>query len=827
MTTVESKKSAPVLVTFGEEYDDSKTMNVPRSIVSEIKDQVALPTAPAVDILASTPVYVIHLPTSVERLERLRTRLKHHGLDFAETDASGNGKIGQVHVVQAMTPQSQYVQRMFKGWPEASPAALALGSNTRPQASFYSHIKAIKEWLRSSADSASEWALFLEDDAVPHDDFRSTLSQIWSQVPAQCNIVLLTHFVSKSDGIQHFSTNLCTMTPNVWGAIGYMVRRSWAKKTIPALDRPIMTLLGSKLPIGWERVLQTMGPTLFTRPCLLIEESVNSTIQPDSQLAEHMRYFTQFRHNFKRYECKQVLDAWSAFESQQQSKATPTVESKILTSAPASAAVIAPDEQRLGVTGVSAQVVDVDILSIVDKSIESKHERKALPLLGLCVICKNEAHIIHEMIASVAPHCQFALFVDTGSTDGTQDKIAALCKEHKLPYEIHERPWDTKTRGDFQFDVNRTMALELIRSKCQFAFVMDADDVLLYQNKTADGSSFVPLLDKTIAEKHVEMDGFFMLVKSGSMTYPRAHILKMDRPWCYVDEIHEMTKLNVRFAPDNGNEKLTERMYKLAARTPICFGGHKKLLHDKGEFVIHSRRLGARTKDHKTQADKYTKDALQLERMMKRDPDNGRYVYLCGNSWRDAGEFAKARRYYQQFIAMENSVHAMVANLAFGFDARLQLATCAYELGCSLLEYTVLLFEAWKFDKRRAEPLAILLQRYNDEGTPHDALEYAAQMRPWIAYDAMLSQADREVYEWKLDYMIIETHIRAGELQEALDVIRHQVLKRGTRLNKAMPANVQLQMRGWMLQCLQGLKDGEAKDAGAGSEAVKAVKTKA
>jgi hypothetical protein len=38
---------------------------------------------------------------------------------------------------------------------------------------------------------------------------------------------------------------------------------------------------------------------------------------------------------------------------------------------------------------------------------------------------------------------------------------------------------------------------------------------------------------------------------------------------------------------------------------------------------------------------------------------------------------------------------------------------------------------------------------------------------------------------------------------------------------------VQLQMRGWMLQCLQGLKDGEAKDAGAGSEAVKAVKTKA
>jgi hypothetical protein len=65
----------------------------------------------------------------------------------------------------------------------------------------------------------------------------------------------------------------------------------------------------------WERILQSRGPTLFTRPVLVIEESLNSTIQTDSQLTEHLRYFMQFRPNFRRHECKQVLDAWDAFES--------------------------------------------------------------------------------------------------------------------------------------------------------------------------------------------------------------------------------------------------------------------------------------------------------------------------------------------------------------------------------------------------------------------------------------------------------------------------------------------------------------------------------
>lgn len=825
-------RKKPVLVTFGEDNDAQTASTVSTTPAA----------APVRDFLSTVPIYVVHLVTQKERLARLKTRLAHHGLHFVSNDPPASTAQPQVHVVSALTPESKYVQRMFKGWPDASPRALALGTNTKPQASYYSHIKAIKEWLRSSS-SSSEWAMFLEDDAVPHDEFRSLLNGLWPQVTAGCNMVLLTHFVTKWDSIQHVTTNLCTMTPHVWGAIGYLVRRSWAERMIKHLDRPVVDLIKTKVPCKWERILQSYGPTLFTRPCLLIEESVNSTIQADSQLAEHLRYFTQFRHNFKRYECKQVLDTWAAFEAAQRERDAAAAATAAATVAAAARQESKDDGDSGGSSTTSsdvkkgASISESKILSIVDQTVfggastagaavatgaaaastpilESKSRQADMPLLGLCVICKNEAHIIHEMIDSVARHCQFALFMDTGSTDGTQDKIAARCKHHQLAYEIHDRPWDSKTRGDFQFNVNRSMALELIKGKCQFALIMDADDVLL----TAAADNKQTLLDQTLVDKHPEMDGFFVLVKSGGYTYPRAHVLRMDRPWWYVDEIHEQAQLNVPFAPDHGKEELTAKMYNLAARSAMCHGGHKKLIHDKGEFMIDSRRLGDRTKQHASQTAKYTKDALQLQQMMQRDPDCGRYVYLCAQSWRDAGDYKRAYELYKKYIEMADSVHKQVPNLAFGFDARLNLAKCAAENGCSLLEWTVLLVEAWKFDKRRAEPLVQLIERYNDEGTPYLSFEYAQQMRPTIKYDPMLSHANRETYEWKLDFWIIQAAVYAEEYQHALDMMRHNALKPGTDLNKALPANVQMQLRTWMLQCLKSLPT-SARDASAGAGA--------
>ncbi len=61
--------------------------------------------------------------------------------------------------------------------------------------------------------------------------------------------------------------------------------------------------------------------------------------------------------------------------------------------------------------------------------------------IGLCMIVKNEAHIIHHCLESAMPLLDYALIVDTGSNDGTQQAIRGFLREKNLPGEVVEEPW--------------------------------------------------------------------------------------------------------------------------------------------------------------------------------------------------------------------------------------------------------------------------------------------------------------------------------------------------------------------------------------------------
>jgi glycosyltransferase involved in cell wall biosynthesis len=78
----------------------------------------------------------------------------------------------------------------------------------------------------------------------------------------------------------------------------------------------------------------------------------------------------------------------------------------------------------------------------------------AHPAICLNMIVKNEAHIVHETLDSVAPYISSWVIVDTGSHDGTQDLIANHMARLGIPGELHERPWRN-------FGHNRTEALTL------------------------------------------------------------------------------------------------------------------------------------------------------------------------------------------------------------------------------------------------------------------------------------------------------------------------------------------------------------------------------
>src|SRR5210317_1792422 len=89
--------------------------------------------------------------------------------------------------------------------------------------------------------------------------------------------------------------------------------------------------------------------------------------------------------------------------------------------------------------------------------------------LCLVMIVKDEGDTIRRCLTQVAPYISYYIIVDTGSSDNTIEEINSTMEELGIDGEVHERPW-------VNFEVNRTESLELAKGKCDYRWIIDADD---------------------------------------------------------------------------------------------------------------------------------------------------------------------------------------------------------------------------------------------------------------------------------------------------------------------------------------------------------------
>ena len=92
--------------------------------------------------------------------------------------------------------------------------------------------------------------------------------------------------------------------------------------------------------------------------------------------------------------------------------------------------------------------------------------------MALCMIVKNEAVIIERCLASVAPHIDCYVILDTGSTDDTVGLIRQFFLRRGIPGCVHH--------GSFRnFETTRNEALHLAEQSADLAFdyllLLDAD----------------------------------------------------------------------------------------------------------------------------------------------------------------------------------------------------------------------------------------------------------------------------------------------------------------------------------------------------------------
>jgi glycosyltransferase involved in cell wall biosynthesis len=209
----------------------------------------------------------------------------------------------------------------------------------------------------------------------------------------------------------------------------------------------------------------------------------------------------------------------------------------------------------------------------------------------LSAIVRNEAHVVRDMLDSVAPHINSWVIVDTGSTDGTRDVIREHMARLGIPGELHEREWRN-------FGENRSEALELAQGRGDFVLMMDADDLLVgapdFSNLTADA--------------------YAVRINFGGAQCWRLQLFRNKKPWRYEGAVNEIAVCDERFT-----------------------AGRLDSAH------IEARELGSRDRSG---------DIKLLLAELERNPDDARQVFYLAQTRFEAGDYTAARHCYERRIQL-------------------------------------------------------------------------------------------------------------------------------------------------------------------------------
>ncbi len=221
--------------------------------------------------------------------------------------------------------------------------------------------------------------------------------------------------------------------------------------------------------------------------------------------------------------------------------------------------------------------------------------------IGLCLIAKNEAHVITRCIDSALPLVDFVLVADTGSTDDTPRVVREYLDEKKLPGEVIHEPW-----RDFAY--NRNVALRRLREHAEidYSLMLDADQILTYD------ADFVAARFK----KKLRHDVYDLPLRNGPKEFPVANLASNRVDIVYKSELHEY-----RVIPPG------------SSRRPA-----------KGLRIVEMHD-GGRSRN----PNKYRDDAALLEKLLLKERDPfliARHKFFLGESYRYCGEDEKALQHY-------------------------------------------------------------------------------------------------------------------------------------------------------------------------------------
>jgi glycosyltransferase involved in cell wall biosynthesis len=226
--------------------------------------------------------------------------------------------------------------------------------------------------------------------------------------------------------------------------------------------------------------------------------------------------------------------------------------------------------------------------------------------IGLCMIVKNEKHIIHEALESTVGLIDTFCILDTGSTDNTVQIIRDFYSKAGIEGIVHEGTW----KG---FGPSRTESLNLCNGLMDYILVIDADDLMGFPK---DAKKFLLNLLHSARPNACNIQ-----IRRGTLEYERTQIFKANDNWRYVGVLHEY--------PTNDSKT------NIIVRLP-------------NEIYMVGRTIGARSLE---EGNKYKKDADALLLALKDEPENERYMFYLAQSYRDCGMIPESIEWYKKRFA--------------------------------------------------------------------------------------------------------------------------------------------------------------------------------
>ena len=314
------------------------------------------------------------------------------------------------------------------------------------------------------------------------------------------------------------------------------------------------------------------------------------------------------------------------------------------------------------------------------------------------MIVKNESKVIVRLLTSVLPLIDTYCICDTGSTDDTISIITDFFTTHSITGKIITEPFR-------DFGYNRTIALQQCygMQSADYLLLMDADMVLEMPRELSISEFKMSLKE----------EAYYVFQGSPSFIYKNIRILKNIENLSYWGVTHEYVSLPA-------GSKSTEIPRTSLFINDIVDGGPK--------------------------ADKYTRDIRLLLQGLVDNPNNDRYTFYLGNSYRDAGQHQNAIDTYKKRIELGG----WKEEVWYSYYA---IGKCYKELG----DMPNALFNwlaGFEYYSERIENLYEIVNYYRIQGQNLLAFKFYEiadkHRKEYTSTDHLFYQKD--VYDYKLDY---------------------------------------------------------------------------